>query len=141
MSQIQATSSGVQNKYLSLLHNFYTEGIQQIIEPIMEAVEDALQDISLKDKIVLQDLKNIFDKVKASMAFSLCGSQSNASRFLLNPKKMFSQEVNGSNGITGKDAELLQRMVNETQDILESDDFKRVVDSGVDLGFAVLMDV
>ncbi|CAG2114735.1 unnamed protein product, partial [Medioppia subpectinata] len=70
MSQIQATSSGVQNKYLSLLHNFYTEGIQQIIEPIMEAVEDALQDISLKDKIVLQDLKNIFDKEKLKKLFA-----------------------------------------------------------------------
>ncbi|CAG2169055.1 unnamed protein product [Oppiella nova] len=142
MSQMQASSSAVQNKYLSLLHNFYTEGIQQIIEPIMEAVDDALQEISLKDQIVLQDLKNIFEKVKASMAFSLCGSQSNASRFLLNPNKMFATEANGnSNGISAKESELLQRMVNETQDILESDDFKRVIDSGIDLGFAVLMDV
>lgn len=63
MNQMQTTSSSVQNKYLNLLHNFYSDGIQQIIEPIMSAVDDALQDISLKDQIVLQDLKNVFDKV------------------------------------------------------------------------------
>lgn len=75
------------------------------------------------------------------MAFHLSGSKSNASSFLLNPKKMF--EINGNtNGLNGdKESELLRRMVAETQDILESDDFKRVIDSGIDLGFAVLMDV
>jgi len=73
------------------------------------------------------------------MAFNLCGSNSNASRFLLNPNKLLVNE-NGHNLITGKDADLLQRMLNETQDILESDDFKRVIDSGIDIGFAILMD-
>ncbi|XP_054168800.1 peroxisomal biogenesis factor 3-like [Oppia nitens] len=144
MQQMQTTSSNVQNKYLSLLHTFYSTGIQQIIEPIMAAVEDSLKDISLKDQIVMNDLKIVFDKVKSSMAFTLNGCQSNASRFLINPNKLFiSSETNGlNNGLTGdKDGQLLQRMINETQDILESDDFKRVVDSGIDLGFAVLMDV
>ena len=69
MSQIQITSTSVQNKYLNLLHNFYSEGIQQIIEPIMSAVDDALQDINLKDQIVLHDLKTVFDKVRYLLCF------------------------------------------------------------------------
>lgn len=63
MSHIQTTSTSVQNKYLNILHNFYSEGIQQIIEPIMSAVDDALQDINLKEQMVLHDLKSVFDKV------------------------------------------------------------------------------
>ncbi len=73
------------------------------------------------------------------MAFTLCGSNSNASRFLLNTNKVMT-DPNEQNSITGKDKELLQRMLNETQDILESDDFKRVIDSGIDIGFAIIMD-
>ena len=76
------------------------------------------------------------------MAFHLSGSKSNASRLLLNPNKMLDFESSTSNGLNGdKDSELLRRMISETQDILESDDFKRVIDSGVELGFAVLMDI
>jgi hypothetical protein len=58
-----SNSTNVQNKYLSFLQNFYSEGIQLMIEPIMSSVENAMTSISLKDQIVLQDLKNVFDKV------------------------------------------------------------------------------
>ena len=57
-------NQNIQKQYLSLLNTFYQEGIAEIIDPVQEAVETAIGDLSLKEKIALKDVKSIFEKVK-----------------------------------------------------------------------------
>lgn len=104
------------------------------------------------------------------MDFTLSCSNSNVSKFLLNPEKIFNASSNQGNqssmknqssnslesipsssipiqsstsspSSSNKDNELLQKLLNETQDILESDDLKKVLDAGIDIGFSIVMDL
>src|SRR5688572_14926664 len=73
------------------------------------------------------------------MVVILNGSELNASRILLNDA-LFDKR-NESHILSNTELQLLEKMLIETQDILESDDFKRVLDCGIDVGFSIIMDM
>lgn len=144
----QTINQTIQMKYLSLLNAFYQNGVSEIIKPVQEAVEHAVQHVSLKEKLSINDLKVIFEKVRKSMAFSLSGENSHASRYLLNANQI-EQLANSLDDdemhpqpeqLSPSEISTLTRMTQETQDILESDDFRRVLDSSIDVGYGLVLD-
>lgn len=82
------------------------------------------------------------------MAFSLSGSNSHAGRYLIKPEdieKMINKEdsdddTTAKTELSAEEIAVLQKMLTETQDILESDDFRRVLDSSIEIGFSLVMD-
>ncbi|XP_015792227.1 peroxisomal biogenesis factor 3 [Tetranychus urticae] len=144
------TTPGLINKdiqmyYLSLLETFFNQGILKLIQPIQEAVIQAVGSISLKEKIVLQNLTEIFDKIKANMNFFLHSPDFKASQYLVSKLNDPSETPNGqassSNNLSAKDRAVIEKMLIETEDLLESDDFKKVFIETIDLGYKVMMDL
>jgi hypothetical protein len=137
-------------KYLSLLNLFYQDGISEIVRPVQDSVQHAIGSISLKEKLKIKDLKSIFDKVKLNMAFSLSATNSHPGRYLIRPEDIerLNQQSEEDDTktqsnvapLTTAELEVLKKMMNETQDILESADFRRVLDSSIDVGFSLVMD-
>lgn len=138
----------IQMKYLSLLNKFYQDGIPEIIKPVQESVQHALERFKLDDKLAISDLKTIFDQVKQSMSFSLAGSNSHASRYLIKAEDIekMADQIDDDNDTTSlaqfsnDEKRILSKMMTETQDILESDDFRRVLDSAIEIGFGLVLD-
>lgn len=56
----------IQTKYISLVKNFYKDGINEIIEPVQQAVEQAFETLKLEalSSVNLEDLKKLFDLVR-----------------------------------------------------------------------------
>ncbi|KAI1278464.1 Peroxisomal biogenesis factor 3 [Halotydeus destructor] len=160
IDSLQTSSNGtssvvnqsIQMKYLSLLNAFYQKGIQEIIEPVQEAVDNAVGNLSLTTKLSLSDLKGLVFKVKQSMAFSLSGENSHVSRYLIKAEEieqLSSQlETNDdddevtlpSTRLFPQDIAILRKMMTETQDVLETDDFRKVLDASIDIGIDLVMD-
>ncbi|RWS27376.1 peroxisomal biogenesis factor 3-like protein [Leptotrombidium deliense] len=144
-------NQSIQMKYMSLLTMFYQQGIKAIVAPVEEAVRVAVNDISLKEKINISKINSLFEKIKAIMSFSFSSPDSHFSRYLMDPEKIAhimndpnidkDECSSSSTTLTAKESAIIKKMLAETQDILESNDFKKVLESSIDVGFSVVMDM
>jgi len=163
-------NQNIQLKYLSLLNAFYDEGLKQLVTPVREVVTAALSDISLKDKLTTTDLKSIFDKIRTEMTTFFKGPNGGTARFLMTPDKIDSGSSSESGSPSSssshfesvdacgtsssplerdpdgvslgrKEKKILKNLMAETQDLLETDDFSKVLDSSIDVGFEHLLDL
>ncbi|XP_053206111.1 peroxisomal biogenesis factor 3-like [Panonychus citri] len=176
------TTPGIINKniqmyYLSLLETFFTQGIQKLIQPIQESVIQAVGSISLKERIELTNLKEMFDKIKANMNFFMNSPDFKISQYLVttsnharlndppatstpNGQTSPTPEASSSSAsstssnstfsssstipihnLSAKDMAIIQNMLIETEDLLESEDFKKVINSTIDVGYSIMMDL
>ncbi|RWS00324.1 perixosomal biogenesis factor-like protein [Dinothrombium tinctorium] len=142
-------NQSIQMKYMSLLTSFYQDGIPAIVQPVEEAVKHAIGDLSLKEKINISKMNKIFEKIRSLMSLSLSAPDSHFSRYLMDPEKMAqlmnehnfkNENCTSSSTLTAKESAIIRKMLTETQDILESDDFKKVLEASIDVGFSVIMD-
>lgn len=121
--------------YVSLLGSFYEQRFDCLIQPIEEAIDETLRAYSMDYLITIEDFKTIFDKIKRSISFFISSP---------NSKNLFSLETDQldtySEQLSQSDEEMLRGMLAETQDIIESDDFKQVLESSIEVGYAILLD-
>lgn len=128
-------------KYYAFLGSFYDQRFDCLIHPIEEAVESTLKDYSIDYKISIQDFRVILDKIKRSMSFHL---SSPTKVFFLDVDKLTTVDLASicpdSGPLTEDEEQMLRSMLAETQDILESEDFKHVLESSIEVGYAILLD-
>lgn len=118
-----------QQKYLSLCGYFMEEGVSQLSLSIRESVEKVTEQMSLKDKLTLRDLEQMYWSI-ASMAMSDSSKDpiKNMARYMLPPdcEKQASPD--------------LSKVIMETVDLLESEEVQSLTQSFVRSGFALMLD-
>lgn len=131
-------------KYYAFLGSFYDQRFDCLIQPIEDTVEETLRGYSIDHKISIQDFRAILDKIKRSMSFYLSSPTSKTKVFFLEADKLSNIDLSSvcpdSGPLTDEEEQMLRGMLAETQDILESEDFKHVLESSIEVGYAILLD-
>lgn len=131
-------------KYYAFLGSFYDQRFDCLVQPIEDAVEETLHGYSIDYKISIQDFRVILDKIKRSMSFHLSSPTTKTKVFFLDAEKISNMDMSSicpdSGLLTGEEEEMLRLMIAETQDIFESEDFKHVLESSIEVGYAILLD-
>lgn len=120
--------SELQAKYLSLCHHFVGPGVEDLVKQIEKAVKRVVEPISLKKKITLQEVEQVFWSIQTI----LCTDTSDGDPV----KKMVHYLVNHTEINEAK----FETIVKETMDILESDEVISVAMSTVSRSFSTIVD-
>lgn len=143
-SASELTHMKAYTKYRALLASFFDQRFDTLIQPIEEAVEETLRGYSLDHNICIQDFKEILDTIKRSISFLISGPTSKTKVFFLDADHLSTADLSsicpGSGSLSEEDETMLRSMLAETQDILESEDFKHVLESSIEVGYALLLD-
>ena len=123
----------VQQEYLTLCSYFIKEGIQKLSKFVMEKVEEITATISLKDNLTLRDLEQIYWSIMSSVtADTERDPVKNITSYML-PPPPYDREIHKNNPI-------LTQMIDETLDLLESEEVQSLVQSTIRSGFVTLID-
>lgn len=120
--------SELQNKYLSLCHHFIGHGVEDLINQINKAVKKVVEGVSLKTKVTLQDVEQMFWSIQTI----LCTDTGEG-----DPVKKMVQYLVGHADINEAK---LDTIVKETMDILESDEVTSIAMSSVSRSFSLVID-
>ncbi|KAJ0172253.1 hypothetical protein K1T71_012226 [Dendrolimus kikuchii] len=120
--------SELQAKYLSLCHHFVGPGVEDLIKQIEKAVKRVVEPVSLKKKITLQEVEQMFWSIQTI----LCTDTTEG-----DPIKKMVHYLVGHTEISGAK---LDTIVKETMDILESDELTSVTMSSVSRSFSSVID-
>lgn len=137
------THMKIYSKYTALIGSFFDK-IDCLVQPIEDAVEETLRGYSMDYKISVHDFEVILDKIKRSMSFYLSGPDSKTKVFFLEADKLSTVDLAStcpdSGNLNEQDEKVLRDLLAETQDILESEDFKNVLESSIEVGYKILLD-
>ncbi|XP_031836154.1 peroxisomal biogenesis factor 3 [Nomia melanderi] len=119
----------VQTKYMSLSSHFRCDGIQKLCTLIKDKVVEITTSISLKDELTLRDVEEIYWAITSSIS-------TDSSR---DPVKnlttyMFQTEYNG------EEDPMFLKLINETLDLLETEEVQNITQSNIRSGFSLLID-
>nr|XP_026497269.1 peroxisomal biogenesis factor 3 [Vanessa tameamea] len=120
--------SELQAKYLSLCHHFVGPGVEDLARQIERAVKRVVEPISLKKKITLQEVEQVFWSIQTI----LCTDTNDGDPI----KKMVHYLVDHTEINDAK----FDTIVKETMDILESDEVMSVAMSTVSRSFSSIVD-
>ncbi|XP_073959168.1 peroxisomal biogenesis factor 3-like [Choristoneura fumiferana] len=118
----------LQAKYLSLCHHFVGPGIEDLIKQIEKAVKRVVDPVSLKKKITLQEVEQMFWSIQTI----LCTDAEQGDPV----KKMVHYIV----GHTVTNEAKLDTIVKETMDVLESDEVTSIAMSSIGRSFSSIID-
>lgn len=121
-------SSDLQAKYLSLCHHFVGQGVGDLVKQIERAVKRVVEPVSLKKKITLQEVEQMFWSIQTI----LCTDTTDGDPV----KKMVHYLVQHAEVTDAK----LDTIVKETMDVLESDEVTSVAMSTVSRSFSSIVD-
>ncbi|KOC67333.1 Peroxisomal biogenesis factor 3 [Habropoda laboriosa] len=123
------TDNVTQTKYMSISRNFIYDGIKELSLLIKDKVAEITASISLKDELTLRDIEEIYWALTSSMSTdSSRDPLKNLAEYMLNQT---SEEHN---------SHILLKLVDETLDLLESEEVQNLTQSNVRKGFSLLMD-
>lgn len=125
------TNQDIHQRYLSLVQHFFENGVHELVRLVRDAVVAAFGHISLKERVGPADFAVGFDFVKKHISRDSKKQLPGFLRFLLPPL-----EVEGDTD----DVRVLNVMILETRDILETDDFAKVLRMCIDQGCTNLTD-
>lgn len=120
--------SELQSKYLSLCHHFVGPGIDDLIKQIEKTVKRVVEPVSLKKKITLQELEQMFWSIQTILCTDTVEGD---------PIKKMVHYLVGHTEISGA---RLDTIVKETMDILESDELTSVAMTSVSRSFSSVID-
>ncbi|XP_075548885.1 peroxisomal biogenesis factor 3 [Dermacentor variabilis] len=119
------TNQDIHQRYLSQVQHFFENGLHELARVVRDAVVAAFGHISLKERVGPADFAVGFDFVKKHISRDSKKPLPGFLRLLLPPL-----EVEGDTD----DVRVLNVMILETRDILETDDFAKVLGMCIDLG-------
>ncbi|KAJ8882684.1 hypothetical protein PR048_014496 [Dryococelus australis] len=128
-------SSALQESYLSLCHHFMSHGIHKLCTLIEEKVSAATREISLKQRLTLQDVEQLFWSIQAQVATDGHDPLHRISQYVL-LQTLEAQYYN----LSDRDSEMLVRIAAETADILDSDEVVSLASSSVAHAFSAFVD-
>lgn len=123
------TESIVQTKYMSLSSHFMYDGVKKLSSLIKDKVAEITASISLKDELTLRDLEEIYWAITSSIS-------ADSSR---DPVKNLAEYTLQQN-YDGEQEAVLQKLLNETLDLLESEEVQNLTQSNIRSGFSLLVD-
>ena len=100
-----------------------------------------LGSVSLKQKLSYHDVKRMLGQIRQCLKFTdqkVEGSPS--SRFKISSFIIPQEGVKRSHDADNEENKIFQQLLNETADVLESDDFHHVLNSCLDVGFIYVME-
>lgn len=120
--------SDLQTKYLSLCHHFVGKGVEDLVKQIEKAVKRVMDPVSLKKKITLQEVEQMFWSIQTV----LCNDTTEGDPV----RKMVHFLV----GHTDLNDPKLDTILKETMDILESDEVQSIAMYSVSRSFSFIID-
>uniref|UniRef100_A0A0B6ZMP8 Peroxisomal biogenesis factor 3 n=1 Tax=Arion vulgaris TaxID=1028688 RepID=A0A0B6ZMP8_9EUPU len=125
----------VQERYLSLVKQFIEQGLVDFISFLKLAVTKEIGYLSLKELITLDNLTSVLDHIRERVE---CGVDKPTQS--LYPYLLTSEQVPDISSVPNSEDELLEKLISETRDIVESDDFHTVLKESLDRGYHCLLD-
>lgn len=125
-------SSSIQEKYLSLCEYFIEDGAKRLCELIQEKVTGIIQDRSLKEKLTVHDIEQIFWAVQSSVTNDERDPCKNLRFYLLPEVYRRDSDETHSN--------VFDAIITETNDLLECDEITSLTGSCISRGFSYVMD-
>ncbi|KAJ9578099.1 hypothetical protein L9F63_014594 [Diploptera punctata] len=119
-------SSSLQQRYLLLCNHFVNGGIEQLCSVVEEKVRLIVEGTALKHKLNLQDTEQLFWAIQAAISSDPRDPVNNMSTYFPST--------------SSADDDLLQKMMAETMDLLESEEVISLMSSCVSKGFSLLVD-
>ncbi|ESP00581.1 hypothetical protein LOTGIDRAFT_157859 [Lottia gigantea] len=126
------TSKSVQERYLSLIKHFVGPGFEELINRIVKCTSKELDSVALREELTLSNVEAVIQHVRGRIDDTL-NSALPLSSYLL-PSECFTDIVKTP------DEELYEKLVTETRDVLDSDDFKMVLATCLNQGFSKIFD-
>lgn len=131
----------IQGQYLANLEHLLGQGLKDLVEHVQSAVVNVIGKISLKEKLSSSKVLNIIHEIRMAVE---CDPESGSTgssckklcTFILPPEEK--PDIDVSNNVY--EEKLLDKMMAETRDVLDSDDFHSVFCTCLDVGFRHLMD-
>lgn len=124
-------SSGLQEKYLRLCEYFIEDGAKNLCSLIEEKVELIIKNRSLKEKLTLHDIEQIFWVIQSSVANDERDPCKNLRNYILPEQCRVDSVENQST---------FEKIIIETNDLLESDEIISLTGSCINRGFSYVMD-
>ncbi|XP_040206506.1 peroxisomal biogenesis factor 3 [Rana temporaria] len=137
-------SPEVQQQYLSSIQHLLGDGLTELITIVKQAVQKVLGSLSLKHSLSLMDLEQHIKEIRRLVeeygetpTVKASQSKSMLCQFMMADEEnpLTAQAC----GLTEKDV-ITIRLLNETRDMLESQDFSTVLNSCLSRGFGRLLD-
>ncbi|XP_063617357.1 peroxisomal biogenesis factor 3 [Cydia splendana] len=121
--------SDLQAKYLSLCHHFVSQGIEDFVKQIEQAVKRVVEPVSLKKKITLQEVEQMFWSIQTILCTDTVHGD---------PVKKMVHYLVGHTATTNEAK--LDTIVKETMDVLESDEVTSIAMSSIGRSFSSVID-
>ena len=128
-------SDPTQKKYLGIVRYFLETGVKDLVNVVQHIVEGVLGSVSLKQKLSYHDIKRMLGQIRHCLKFSNAQQSMEGSTTSL---LKISSIILPKDSISETD-ELFTLLLNETTDILESEDFQVVFNACLDVGFMFVM--
>jgi len=127
----------VEERYLSLVKQFVERGYLDFINYLRLAVTKEIGSLNLKELVSLDQLSTVMQHIRERVE---CGV--NKPTQSLNPYLLASEQVPDVTRTTQllPEDQLLEKLIAETRDIFESNDFHTVLKSTIDRGYHCLLD-
>ncbi|XP_005097122.1 peroxisomal biogenesis factor 3 [Aplysia californica] len=127
----------VQERYLSLVKQFIEQGFLDFINYLRLAVMKEIGSLPLKELMSLDQLTSVFDHIRERVE---CGVDKPTQS--LYPYLLTSEQVPdiAKTTVQNSEDELLEKLIAETRDILESNDFHTVLKGSIDRGYHCILD-
>ncbi|KAH7985466.1 hypothetical protein HPB52_025617 [Rhipicephalus sanguineus] len=123
------TNQDIHQRYLAQVQHFFENGLHELVRVVRDAVVAAFGHIGLKERVGPADFAVGFDFVKKHVSRDSKKPLPGFLRLLLPPL-----EVEGDTD----DVRVLNVMILETRDVLETDDFSKVLGMCIDRGITSL---
>ncbi|XP_078032946.1 peroxisomal biogenesis factor 3 [Augochlora pura] len=119
----------VQTKYMSLSSHFRQDGIKKLCTLIKRKVVEITASISLKDKLALKDIEEIYWALTSSISMdSSRDPVKNLATYMLQTE------------CNGEEDPMFIKLINETLDLLENEEIQNITQSNIRRGFSLLID-
>ena len=128
-SNSSTTENVVQTKYMSLSSHFMSNGVRKLSSLVKDKVAEITASISLKDELTLRDLEEIYWAITSII--SRDSSKDPVKNLVEYMLQVDYEEGQGT---------MLPKLINETLDLLESEEVQNLTQSNIRNGFSLLVD-
>lgn len=137
---IQPTvNADIQKRYLAGIQYVFEEGLDNLIRDVESAVKSIMAAFSLKDRVTTVTVQDIVIGVRKQIEGRPQNGYHDVVKTTLIPYMMSSSDNNEARGLS-QDEIAVNRLNNETLDMIESSDFHTVMTVCLDSGFTRLVD-
>lgn len=126
-----------QTKYMSLSSYFLHDGIKKLSSVIKDKVAEITASMSLKDELTLRDLEQVYWAITSSIsADNTKDPVKNLADYMLQQRPDEEEEETAGQSADPK----LSELINQTLDLLESEEVQSLTQSNIRSGFVLLVD-